>query len=350
MIKWIKKHPTAFMIIVGVLMAFFLLCYWQRTIAVSNTIETKLEDLARDKEKKEPKFYTGQLKEKELEAYDYLKERLDNLEGGIVEFPEPLTGKQYTRVTAALEDEGYNYFYGVCDIPMTEDNVYVKYDGADIMKVKDPIIAKAVLFISCAKGIDTFGEYAEDGTVKNLDEIEKAYSENDPEKVKEIEKVKEETEKILDEIMQGLPEDAGEKSAVDYFLGWFEENLSVAINIGSETTQESGMTGLFEDALIYNNLSALTTHKASAVGYAKILTELCNRAGMESYIVFGTWGRKNLSSESYVLSMIEMNDQKIYVDASGTQSNDMGGFRYMDERGAMNHMVFADYFSYNEED
>lgn len=350
MIKWIKKHPKAFAIIVAAALVLFLLCYWQRTIATSNTIETKLEDLARDKEKKEPKFYSGQLKEKELKAYECLKERVDNLQGGVVEFPEPLTGKQYTRVTAALEDEGYNYYYALCDIPMTEDNVYVKYDGADIMKVKEPVITKAVLFISCAKGIDTFGEYEEDGTVKNLDEIEKAYSENDPGKVGEIDKVKEETEEILDEILEGLPENAGEKSTVDYFLGWLEDNLSVAINIGSETTQESGMTGVFEDALIYNNLSALTTHKASAVGYAKILTELCNRAGMESYIVFGTWGRKNLSSESYVLSMIEMNGQKIYVDASGTQSNDTGGFRYMDERGAMNHMTFAEYFSYNEDD
>lgn len=348
--NWMKKHPQATMIIAAAIGIFLILCVWQRSVTVSNTIETKLDDRARDTTPKQSTFYTEQLTETEKAAYDYLVERLENKQGGVVEFPKPLSGRQYTRVMAALEDEGYNYFYGFCDIPMNEDNVYLKYEENDILKVKDQKIAKAIMFISGAENIDTFGEYGEDGTVLNLDEIEKAYSVNNEKKVQEIEAVKAETEEILDEIMAGLPEGAGEKSTVDYFLKWLEDNMSVAINIGSETTEESGMSGVFEDVLIYNNLAALTTKKASDVGYAKILTELCNRAGMESYIVFGTWGRKNLSSSSYVLSVIHMNDQRIYVDASGTKGHDTGDFHYMDEVGAMNHMEFADYFTYEIEE
>lgn len=62
--------------------------------------------------------------------------------------------------------------------------------------------------------------------------------------------------------------------------------------------------------------------------------------------MLGKWKGNMLSSESYVLCAVEMNDQTIYVDASGSKSGVLGGERYLSEQEAVNHMEFVEYFVY----
>ena len=84
--------------------------YWMRQNSIAAAVEGTLTDEPRDGASVISDFYTMQLTGKEAEVYGLLRERLDQKQGGIVEFPEKLSGEEYLRVTTALEDEGYDYF------------------------------------------------------------------------------------------------------------------------------------------------------------------------------------------------------------------------------------------------
>ena len=171
-------------------------------------------------------------------------------------------------MTTALEDEGYDYFYGFVDIPMTENGVYVKHGGTDLMNIKERKIAKAILFLSCAEGIQISGEYADDGRVMNLEEAGQALAVNEKAEEDKIGEIQVRTEEILSDIIEGLPEEYGEKRTADYFLEWLDENLSITSGTDGETVTYSGMKDVFDGIYIYNNLSAVTLDKAAALGYA----------------------------------------------------------------------------------
>lgn len=344
--KFIRKHQKAVFIGGLAILLLGILGYWQRQTTLSNATATKLKDEPRQSIATVSTFYYDQLTVKEAAVYDLMREKLDNMEGGIVEFAEPLSGPEYLRVTTALEDEGYNYFYGFYEIPMTEDDVYVKYKNTDLTTVNEKKITKAILFLSCAEGLDKAGEYGEDGTVKNLAEIQEGLAANLEEKVENILKVQEETEEIFNQIMSGLPADYGEKKAVDYFLAWLDENMSVNNKVGEDALDFTSMEDVFGGAYAYNNLSALVEKRATSLGYAKILSELCNRAGMESHIVLGIWGKSNIAQEGYVFCAVQMNEQTIYVDASGSKGSELGNQKYLTEQEAKNHMKFVEYFEY----
>ena len=190
------------------------------------------------------------------------------------------------------------------------------------------------------------GEYADDGRVMNLEEVGQALAVNEKAEEEKIEEIRQQTEEILSKAMEDLPEEYGEKRTADYFLDWLDENLTVTSGTDGETASYSGMKVVFEGIYIYNNLSAVTRDKATALGSAKILSELFNRAGMESHIVRGIWGRSQFRQEGYVLTAVEMNGQTIYIDASGAKRGELGDQRYLREQEAKNHMKFVEYFDY----
>ena len=225
--NWIKKHPRAAFWTGAVFLSLMFLMYWMRQNSIAAAVEGTLTDEPRDGGAVISDFYTMQLTGKEAEAYGLLRERLDQKQGGIVEFPEKLSGEEYLRVTTALEDEGYDYFYGFVDIPMTENGVYVKHGGTDLANVTEKKIAKAILFLSCAEGIQMSGEYADDGRVMNLEEVGQALAVNEKAEEEKIEEIRQQTEEILSKAMEDLPEEYGEKRTADYFLDWLDENLTV---------------------------------------------------------------------------------------------------------------------------
>ena len=344
MIKWIKKYKKAAVCIGVLLIIAIAAAAWHRQQILSVTAYEMAADEERSDGPVENTFYTDQLTQKEYKVYTQMLEHLDGRKGGIVAFEEPLTGEEYMRVTTALEDTGNNYFYGFYDIPMDDSDVYVKYDNSDILKITDPQITKCILFLSCAEGIDQQGEYGDDGTVLNLDSVGEALARNTDDGLTTIEHVQNETEEILNGILEGLDGEASKKEAISYFLEWLDENMTFASDVSENASSFSNMGQVFEGVTIYNDLSALSQGKATALGYAKIFAELCRQAGMDAHLVFGQWGRSSFTKESYVLCAVSLGEATVYVDASGGKSAQLAGHRCMMEEEARNHMEFASYF------
>ena len=92
--NWIKKHPRAAFWTGAVLFCLMFLMYWMRQNSIAAAVEGTLTDEPRDGGAVISDFYTMQLTGKEAEAYGLLRERLDEKQGGIVEFPEKLSGEK----------------------------------------------------------------------------------------------------------------------------------------------------------------------------------------------------------------------------------------------------------------
>lgn len=346
LIDHVRKHAKLYMIGGAVLIVLGIGMYYIRQNSLSKAVSGQLEDLPRQEEVVVNDFYSSQFTKDEYENLEYLKERMENLQGGVVTLPHPVNGKEYMRLTTALESEGYNYFYGCYEVPMTEDNVYVMHKERDYEKITERKIAKLILFLSCAEGLDLSGDYAEDGTVRNLEKIDEKLKVNIPEKVEKIKEEQQQTDAILDEVIENIPEGAGEKSTLDYFIRWMDENIKFHTEIQGAANSATNMGEMLDHIYKYNHLVIVKEKKGIPLGYAKVLAELCNRAGMEAHIVMGKWKAGLMSSDNYVFTAVHMNDQMIYVDASGAKANNMGGERYLREIEAMNHMEPMSYFEY----
>ncbi len=342
--EWIKKHKKIAASAAALIILLVAAAAWHRGQVLSNVAYDDAPDEKRGEAPAQNTYYTDQLTQKEYKAYTLMLERLDDFAGGVVVFPEPLTGEEYMRVTTALEDTGNNYFYGFYDIPMDDAGVYLKYDNSDILRIADPTISQCILFLSCAEGIDQAGEYDDDGTVRNLEAVGQSLAQNDPAEVDYIDSVRQETETVMADILNGLEDDAGKKEAIAYFLEWMDGNMEPAADVSANASGFTTMGEVFEGVNIYNDLSALTKGRATPLGYAKIFAQLCRSCGMDAHLVFGQWGKSAFTKESYVLCAVTLGDETVYVDASGGKSAQLAGHRCMMEEEARNHMEPVSYF------
>lgn len=343
--EYIRKHQKAVIGISFLIVLLIIFFGWQRKMATSKSVHDDLEDPPRSAEAVKSDFYEQQMTQKEAEVYQFLKGHLEKMEGGILTLPKAIDGKEYQRIVTALEYDRNPFFYGFVDIPMTSEYEYVLQKEKDILRITEEKIEKVVLFLSCAKGIEVSGKFDEEGYLTNADQITEELSVNDREKEDRIRQMMEETDQILDEIIIGVPEGAGQKTTADYFLSWLDEHLKLADDTASKAKELDHMGEMLEQIYPYNHLAALTKGKASILGYAKILSELFERAGMESHVVMGSW-TSQWSEETYVLCAVSIDGQTIYIDASGAKKASLGGNRWLSEKETLHRMKFADYYEY----
>lgn len=349
--KWVKGHGRI-LIICGVALAVLIavVSVRQREKFKENSIGNTMGNPARDKAAFTDTFYLDQLTEKEKGAYETLKTALDNMQGGEVIFAEPLNGLEFTRAYNALEYGADDYFYAIVGIPMTEDNQNLAYNNDNIQDVEESVIQKCLLFSYCAEGIDMNGEMDEDGYVTNLEEHKGPLAAMNEERLAAVREIQEAREEVLSQIVADMPDEYGAKEAIDYFLDWMDKNM--VLEQASEQSQGvTAMSDFFTKLNVKSHLSCVADKVGFASGYARILSDLCNRVGIKSHVVMGIWssGVFGSSQESYVLTCVEIDGEPIYVDASGSHSKQLLDQRYITEEGARNWMTFVDYFTYGEE-
>ncbi|MDD3206098.1 MAG: hypothetical protein PHS74_10260 [Lachnospiraceae bacterium] len=338
----ISKHRKGLLITILVLIVIFSAATWQRNQILSKSTETKLANPARNKEIVKNEFYKEQLNEKELSAYQMVTEHLDNLEGGLISFDEPISVQEYIRLCNAIDYSGQNYFYGFLEIPMTKDNQYVDYKNAKKDEADKECITQCILFLSCAEGINQSGRMDDSDYVTNLDKILPALARNDAEKVNRINEQIEQTDKILDEVVAGIPQNYGVKDTIDYFLQWMTDNLTRETNVSQGSTKITTMEKLLSDYYVCGNEACVVEKQATTAGYVKVLTALCNRAGIPSHVVSGLWNNRS----AYAMTYVKIGEEDIFIDAAGVYQNKLGNQRYLNEIETLNHVTFVEYFNY----
>lgn len=339
-------------VICGVVLAAVIavLAVRQREKFKENSIGNTMGNPVRSEEAFIDTFYLDQLTEKEKGAYETLKAALDNMQGGEVIFSEALNGLEFTRAYNALEYGADDYFYGMVGIPMTENNQNLAYNSDNLLDVEESVIQKCLLFLYCAEGIDMNGEMDEDGFVTNLEAHKVSLAEINEERLAKIQNIQKQREEVLDGVVADMPNEYGAKEAIDYFLNWLDENM--VLQQASEQSQGiTAMSDFFAKMNVKSHLSCAADKVGFASGYARILSDLCNRVGIKAHVVMGMWssGMFGSSQESYVLTCVEIDGEPVYVDASGSHSKQLLDQRYITEEGARNWMTFVDYFTYGAE-
>ena len=94
------------------------------------------------------------------------------------------------------------------------------------------------------------------------------------EKIVKIKEKQEETERVLSEIIDGIPENIGQKSTVDYFLKWLDQEMKVPDDTVTTASELSHMGEMLEQVYLQNHLVAVTEKKASVLGYARFFGTL----------------------------------------------------------------------------
>lgn len=338
----IKKHPKVFWGIIIAIIVIFVLAVWQRKQYMDNPYENQIGNPPREATALQDTFYYDQLSDKEKKAYETVKNAIENFEGGVIEFPEAINGKEYARVSMALQCGQEDYFYAIADVPMTQDNQNVKSTTKNILNITDDTIAKCILFLYPAEGIDIQGNIDDDGYVTNLDELKEPLAAMNEEKKNKVLEMKTEAEDKLNAVVDNMPKEYGKKEAIDYFLKWMDENLKIDEEIMQSTEGVTNMSEAFEQIYFKSYCSCLAGEKATTSGFAKVLSYLCNRAGIEAHVVTGNWG----SSQAYSMTYVNFDGKPVYIDASGYKKSDLWNQRYISDTFLNKKMDLADYFDY----
>lgn len=341
----LKKHPKIIWGIIILIVAVTAIGIWQKQQYMKNPYEKQIGNPPREAGEVQDNFYYNQLNDKEKKAYDTLAKAIANFEGGEVEFPEALNGEEYARVSQALECGQEDYFYAMADVPMNEKNQNVSYATKNVLDISDNVIVKCMLFLYTAEGIDMQGEMDDDGYVKNLDKLRQPLGTTNEDKKNKVLQMQKETEEILSEVVEKMPAEYGKKEAIDYFLNWMDKNLKIDEELMQSTDTVKTMTDAFEQVYFKNHCSCVTTDTAMASGYTKVLTKLCNKAGIPAYVIIGKWG----TNQAYTMTCVDFDGKTAYIDASYSKKGDLWGQRYISDTLLARKMDFVSYFDYGIE-
>lgn len=342
MINFLKKHKSILGIILIILCILFGIATYMRGQVLKNSTETKLGNPKRSETAFSDTFYVDQLTVKEKNAYDRIIQHYEEFQGGIIEFDKPLNGTEYTRVLTAIDYGNKNYYYGICDIPMSEDNRYLKHELDYVTDIKEESIKKCILFLGSAKDITTSGIFDDKGYVTNLDEVLDGITKVDEKKKQSIIENENKINEILQKVVDDMPKEYETKEAIDYFIKWCDNNLSYATDLEKNLASIKNMDDLLNKVYVCSNTSAVLDGYALNNGYAKTLTKLCNLAGIESHSVLGIWHKKN----AYNLVCVKFDEEEIYIDAAGKYYDSLGNQRYLNKLEAQAHLAFVNYFTY----
>jgi transglutaminase/protease-like cytokinesis protein 3 len=155
---------------------------------------------------------------------------------------------------------------------------------------------------------------------------------------------------ILDEAVEGLPEGAGQRDALEYFIGWTNDHLNYdneALNKVYEFSTEDNAT--INDAYRYytipSSLACVVEGKAMCVGFSKVLVYLCNSVGIEAKVVTG-----NIKGGwAHAIAAVTIEGKTAYFDISGIWDYQKGTKKALGLSEIKKRMNLHDYFTITED-
>jgi transglutaminase/protease-like cytokinesis protein 3 len=117
-------------------------------------------------------------------------------------------------------------------------------------------------------------------------------------------KMHENVERKLSEIISAIPDGSNQEDTVQYFCKWLVENMVYDPIMANQIL--SGSFSVYDGLLESGNITSILKGEGVCAGFDMILTTLCNRVGIESYITIGitpdgrhTWSAIKIGNEVY---------------------------------------------------
>lgn len=242
----------------------------------------------------ETQFYYQQLTEEEKKIYEEIKGLLDQRKSGEIVLEQPITVKSYFHIESSLRYDEIDYWYIAFLYPFNSDSTWVV--PANEQYSEEKMIDKMLLIIDSDKFQKEMFALNEEDVANSERESEdvdlyQAMKEAIDYLVEEentyYNQVNEEIENNLQQIIDGMPKGLNQEETVQYFSQWLVDNM-----IYDPIIRNSILTGDFIGYDFRNQISSSTITSINnrvgvCTGFSLILTTLCNRVGIESYIVLG---------------------------------------------------------------
>ncbi len=335
MFKVVREHPKVFWAVIIIIIVVSILSVYEKQKYKANPYEKQIGNPPRENKVFDDNFYYEKLTDNEKKAYEKIKDAIVNFKGGELTFDSPLNGKEYSRVTQALYCGEDDLFYAIVNVPMTENNQSVSSVTKNITDIKEQTIVKCIILLYPAEGIN------EQGDIDDQEDLKNPLATMNEDKKSTVLKMQQASEEILNKVVSDMPKEYGKKQAIDYFLDWMDKNLILDSDTMENTDKLSNMTEVFEKNYFEGCTSCVVEGKAVATGYSKVLTRLCNKAGISAHMTIGSWKY----SGSYTLVNVDFEGKQVYIDASGCKKDDLWNQRYISDTLMARNMTISDLFN-----
>lgn len=261
----------------------------------------------------ETQFYYQQLTAEEKKIYEQVKELLDQHKNGEIMLEQPINAKSYFHIESSLRYDEPSYWYLAFLFPFGADNTYVI--PANEQHSEEKKIDKLFLLIDSEafqEGASALSEEsvenikkedADTGLYQSVKEVEE-YLAEEPDSY--YEQINGEVENNLQQIIDDMPKGLNQEEAVQYFSQWLVDHMAYDPVIAKYVTTGDLVGYDFRRQISAGSITSINDKMGICTGFSLILTTLCNRVGIEAYVVLGDtpggrhgWAAIQIDDETY---------------------------------------------------
>ncbi|SHO47388.1 transglutaminase-like domain-containing protein [Anaerocolumna xylanovorans] len=272
----------------------------------------------------ETQFYYQQLTEEEKKIYEEIKELLNQHKGGEIVLEQPINAKSYFHIESSLRYDGISYWYLAYLFPFSSDNTHVIPANEQYSEEKK--IDKILLIIDSDKFQREMPVISEEDVTNSKEESTDIYQnmkdaidylmDNEDSYYDGInEKIEKNLQQIIDDMSKGL----NQEEAVQYFSQWLVDHMVYDPAIAKYIMTGDLVGYDFRKQISAGSITSINDRIGTCTGFSLILTNLCNRVGMEAYVVLGDtpggrhgWAAIKIGDETYYKDPTsEIENQKV---------------------------------------
>lgn len=293
--------------------------------------------------------YINQLSKRELEIYQIIIDKIRNLETGVIEFPYEISGIEFIRIKNCVEVFSNDTSIAFLYYPMTKDNFTpITINPNKIDYKSESIYNKCILFLYSSSYKPEDVQISSNNHITNLSFF--STGDVDKNKVETALELENEGRHVLDQVINNIPKESGQRDALYYFIHWInnnikydEESINILENKGYEIFENSN--DFFKYYIFPSSLSSIVNKKALCLGYAKALVYLCNNVGIEASIIIGDVKLYD-SYIGHAITKVTINGEDAYFDLSTIWDYKEGTSKAMNLETVKNIIEPIDYFEY----
>lgn len=296
--------------IIGGILAFLVACFLN-----ANQSPVTFQNPQVSFEETKTTFYYDQLTEEEKSVCNQVIELCKTLKGGEICLDKPLSAESIERIDIALAyDANHRFWPYVGLLGFDDENRWADKDWTKLLVlVNTEEISKELKDFRCKEDADD--------KLLNYDELKELIENTTVDKTyyEEINKKIETEEKA---IIDAMPKEYTEKEAVNYFINCLNKKLKYDMEFFKEN--EEVLSGKSEDLHFaeWNKYASLSCEKcitdgnAVCGGYSILLSRLCNRVGIASYVVIGQVYLTQNEAIGHAWTAVVIAGKTYYADAT----------------------------------
>ena len=271
-------------------------------------------------------FYYNQLTAEEKKIYEEIKKILEQYKSGVILLEQPISAKSYFQIESPLRYDYNNYWYLAYLIPFSKENKRIV--PALEQHSEETMIDKLILIIDSKQFQERTYPLSEEDIITNEEIANKGYDLGFHQTYNDFKEcfvdgnpayyddVTMQIESSLQQIIADMPEGLNQEKAVQYFSQWLVDHMEYDPIIANRIITGSLVGYDFRREISAGSISSIIDKNGTCTGFSLILTTLCNRIGIDAYIILG-----EVPNARHGWVAIKIGDDTYYKDPTSEIAN-----------------------------